>query len=108
MVEHLISVIKKTTKKLVKQETTTTKNSITTDLYVQICYARPKYSSIVRYVLVFTSIKHPPPFKGQYFEIPYIHFDTKLTCVRQPPAFKRPFHCLLTGWLGQYCVLCKY
>lgn len=40
---------------------------------------------------VVTSIKQPLAFEGLYYAIPNVPFNSKLTCIKQPPASKGHF-----------------
>lgn len=47
--------------------------------------------------LAVTSTEQPNVFKGQYSVMPYVHYNSKQTCIRLPPILKSTFHCPLTG-----------
>lgn len=46
---------------------------------------------VVKPVLAFTSIEQHPAFSGQCSVIPNADFNNKLTCIKQPSAFKGHF-----------------
>lgn len=45
----------------------------------------------VKHVFTVTSIRQPTVFKDQYFVILNLHFNRKMTCIKQSPSFKCHF-----------------